>query len=136
MASATDLLKGVEFTSQHNFYTIYLRGERAVLAVPATAYASRLILVQRWVCVRVSLDCTKLFLSGRLSQPTVLFEYTKNLQNRGVIAGYSSSKTKVFCFSTDWICYGNLIVGYSHLLYASGAALEAPCFLIAQAGGA
>ncbi|OSS47516.1 hypothetical protein B5807_07458 [Epicoccum nigrum] len=65
----------------------------------------------------------------------VLFGYTKNLQNRGAIPGFPSSKTKVFCFSTDWVCYGTLVVGYSHFLYAGEAALEAPRFLIAQVDG-
>jgi hypothetical protein len=49
MASTRDLLEGIQFTSQRDFWAIYLRSERAVLAIPV---ASRLIRLQRWVCMR------------------------------------------------------------------------------------
>lgn len=75
-------------------------------------------------------------MSRRLTTISVLFGYTKNLQNRGEIPGFPASKTEVFCRSTDLVCYGTLIVGYGHFLYAGDAALQAPRFLIAQVGSA
>lgn len=66
----------------------------------------------------------------------MLFGYTKNLQNQGVMPEFPSPETQVFCLSTDWVCYGTVIVGYSHFLYAGEAALAAPRFLIAQVEGA
>ncbi|KAL1653075.1 Cutinase [Didymella pomorum] len=64
----------------------------------------------------------------------VLFGYTKNLQNRGQIPDFPAAKTEVFCRSTDYVCYGTLIVAIGHFLYADEARLEAPRFLISQLG--
>ena len=58
----------------------------------------------------------EVFLEWDVGATRVLFGYTKNVQNRGVIPDFPSSKTKVFCFSTDWVCYGTQIVGNSHFL--------------------
>lgn len=66
----------------------------------------------------------------------VLFGYTKNLQNLGRIPGFSTTKTRVYCASTDLVCYGTLIVGLGHFLYSDEAANEAPRFLISQIGRA
>ncbi|KAF7550315.1 hypothetical protein G7Z17_g5810 [Cylindrodendrum hubeiense] len=69
---------------------------------------------------------------------TVLFGYTKNLQNDGEIPEYPADKTKVFCNVGDLVCTGSLIVAAPHLAYGPDASGEAPEFLIQQvtaAGG-
>lgn len=70
---------------------------------------------------------------------TVLFGYTKNLQNGGKIPQYPSENLKVFCNMGDLVCTGSLIVAAPHLAYGTVAATEAPAFLIQRvtaAGGA
>lgn len=69
-----------------------------------------------------------------LIKGVVLFGYTKNLQNLGRIPDFPAAKTEVFCRSTDLVCFGTLIVGVGHFLYADEARLEAPRFLISQLG--
>ncbi|UZP38829.1 hypothetical protein NXS19_006645 [Fusarium pseudograminearum] len=67
---------------------------------------------------------------------TVLFGYTKNLQNRGKIPSYPEDRTKVFCNVGDLVCTGTLIVAGPHLLYQSDASGGAPRFLIQKADAA
>lgn len=62
----------------------------------------------------------------------VLFGYTKNQQNGGVIPGYPAEKTKVFCNQADAVCYGTLFILPDHFLYFDVAANEAPAFLEQQ----
>lgn len=69
-----------------------------------------------------------------LIKGVVLFGYTKNLQNLGRIPDFPAAKTEVFCRSTDLVCFGTLIVGIGHFLYADEARNEAPRFLISQLG--
>ncbi|GKU08209.1 cutinase 3 [Fusarium langsethiae] len=64
---------------------------------------------------------------------TVLFGYTKNLQNRGKIPSYPEDRTKVFCNTGDLVCTGTLIVAGPHLLYQTDASGPAPRFLIEKA---
>ncbi|KAM0482152.1 hypothetical protein ACHAP7_004379 [Fusarium lateritium] len=61
---------------------------------------------------------------------TVLFGYTKNLQNAGRIPNYPRERTLVFCNVGDLVCTGSLIVATPHLLYQSDASGPAPEFLI------
>lgn len=61
---------------------------------------------------------------------TVLFGYTKNLQNNGRIPNYPAERTKVFCNVGDLVCTGSLIVAAPHLAYQSDASGPAPQFLI------
>lgn len=61
---------------------------------------------------------------------TVLFGYTKNLQNLGRIPNYPRERTKVFCNIGDLVCTGSLIVAAPHLAYQSDASGPAPEFLI------
>merc|ERR1712159_557367 len=61
---------------------------------------------------------------------TVLFGYTKNLQNRGRIPNYPADRTKVFCNTGDLVCTGSLIVAAPHLAYGPDARGPAPEFLI------
>ncbi|KAH7120312.1 cutinase 3 [Dactylonectria estremocensis] len=63
---------------------------------------------------------------------TVLFGYTKNLQNGGEIPSYPADRTKVFCNVGDLVCTGSLIVAAPHLAYQSDASGAAPEFLIQQ----
>ncbi|KAF4420582.1 cutinase precursor [Fusarium acutatum] len=61
---------------------------------------------------------------------TVLFGYTKNLQNLGRIPNYPRERTLVFCNFGDLVCTGSLIVAAPHLAYQSDASGPAPQFLI------
>jgi cutinase len=61
---------------------------------------------------------------------TVLFGYTKNLQNLGRIPNYPRERTEVFCNVGDLVCTGSLIVAAPHLAYQSDASGPAPQFLI------
>ncbi|RKK94978.1 Cutinase [Fusarium oxysporum] len=61
---------------------------------------------------------------------TVLFGYTKNLQNLGRIPNYPRERTLVFCNIGDLVCTGSLIVAAPHLAYQSDASGPAPQFLI------
>jgi cutinase len=67
---------------------------------------------------------------------TVLFGYTKNLQNRGRIPNYPAERTKVFCNVGDLVCTGSLIVAAPHLAYQSDASGPAPQFLIQRLNAA
>lgn len=67
---------------------------------------------------------------------TVLFGYTKNLQNRGRIPNYPAERTKVFCNTGDLVCTGSLIVAAPHLAYQSDASGPAPQFLIQRVAAA
>lgn len=67
---------------------------------------------------------------------TVLFGYTKNLQNRGRIPNYPAERTKVFCNVGDLVCTGSLIVAAPHLTYQSDASRAAPQFLIQRVAAA
>ncbi|KAH7380542.1 cutinase-domain-containing protein [Phaeosphaeria sp. MPI-PUGE-AT-0046c] len=65
---------------------------------------------------------------------TVLFGYTKNLQNRGAIPNYPSNKLKVFCNTGDLVCTGTLTITVAHLTYGDDARSAAPQFLISKIG--
>ncbi|SPO07443.1 related to Cutinase [Cephalotrichum gorgonifer] len=66
----------------------------------------------------------------------VVFGYTKNLQNRGVIIDYPKEKTKVFCNTGDLVCTGSLVITAAHLLYNSDARGEAAQFLATRISAA
>ncbi|KJX94044.1 Chain A like protein [Zymoseptoria brevis] len=56
----------------------------------------------------------------------VLFGYTKNQQNRGVIpGGYPASQTKVYCNIGDLVCTGSLTITAAHLTYGRDASSAA-----------
>ncbi|KAM0344775.1 hypothetical protein ACHAPU_007149 [Fusarium lateritium] len=61
---------------------------------------------------------------------TILFGYTKNLQNLGRIPNYPAERTKVFCNVGDLVCTGSLVVAAPHLAYQSAASGPGPEFLI------
>ncbi|GJN72432.1 cutinase [Purpureocillium lilacinum] len=63
---------------------------------------------------------------------TVLFGYTKNLQNRGQIPNYPSDRLEVFCAVGDLVCTGTLTITPAHLSYGDEALNEAPRFLIGR----
>ena len=57
----------------------------------------------------------------------MLFGYTKNEQNDGVIPGFPEEKTSVECRTGDAVCTGTLTITPAHLLYgeeAGGVAAE------------
>ncbi|KAG5955894.1 hypothetical protein E4U58_006856 [Claviceps cyperi] len=60
---------------------------------------------------------------------TVLFGYTKNLQNGGTIPDYPTDRVKVFCNPGDLVCTGSLEITPAHLNYIPQAANAAPQFL-------
>jgi cutinase len=51
----------------------------------------------------------------------VLFGYTKNLQNHGIIPSYPKEDTKIFCAVGDTVCDGTLVITVAHLSYADDA---------------
>ncbi|KAF2124616.1 carbohydrate esterase family 5 protein [Dothidotthia symphoricarpi CBS 119687] len=65
---------------------------------------------------------------------TVLFGYTKNMQNSGAIPSYPSDRLKVFCAVGDLVCTGTLTITAAHLSYGPQASNEAPAFLISKIG--
>ncbi|KAF3039825.1 hypothetical protein E8E11_005267 [Didymella keratinophila] len=65
---------------------------------------------------------------------TVLFGYTKNLQNRGGIDSYPASNLKVYCATGDLVCTGTLTITAAHFSYADEAAGPAPQFLQSKIG--
>jgi cutinase len=65
---------------------------------------------------------------------TVLFGYTKNLQNLGSIPSYPQDRLKVFCAVGDLVCTGTLTITAAHLSYGDEARDEAPAFLISKIG--
>jgi cutinase len=65
---------------------------------------------------------------------TVLFGYTKNLQNRGGISNYPASSLKVYCATGDMVCTGSLIITAMHFSYFDEAAGPAPKFLQGRIG--
>jgi cutinase len=65
---------------------------------------------------------------------TVLFGYTKNLQNRGGIEGYPAGSLKVYCATGDLVCTGSLIITAMHFSYFDEAAGPAPKFLQGKIG--
>jgi cutinase len=66
---------------------------------------------------------------------TVLFGYTKNMQNRGQIPNYPADRTKVFCAPGDLVCVGTLTITAAHLGYGLQAMNEAPRFLESKIDG-
>lgn len=62
----------------------------------------------------------------------VLFGYTKNLQNGGSIPNFPSGKTKVYCETTDAVCWGTLFILPAHFLYITEASISAPTWLASQ----
>ena len=62
----------------------------------------------------------------------VLFGYTKNLQNLGKIPNFPESKTKVYCATTDAVCWGTLFILPAHFLYNLEASISAPIWLAGQ----
>ena len=65
---------------------------------------------------------------------TVLFGYTKNLQNLGRIPNYPADRLEVFCAVGDLVCDGTLVITAAHLSYSDEAASEAPRFLASKIG--
>ncbi|KAJ4983611.1 cutinase [Stagonosporopsis vannaccii] len=65
---------------------------------------------------------------------TVLFGYTKNLQNFGRIPNYPADRLEVFCAVGDLVCDGTLIITAAHLSYSDEAASDAPRFLASKIG--
>jgi cutinase len=65
---------------------------------------------------------------------TVLFGYTKNLQNRGGINSYPASNLKVYCATGDLVCTGTLTITAAHFSYLDEAAGPAPQFLQGRIG--
>jgi cutinase len=65
---------------------------------------------------------------------TVLFGYTKNLQNRGGINNYPASNLKVYCATGDLVCTGTLTITAAHFSYSDEAAGPAPQFLQGRIG--
>lgn len=65
---------------------------------------------------------------------TVLFGYTKNLQNSGRIPNYPADRLEVFCALGDLVCTGSLVITAAHLSYGPDAAGEAPRFLASKIG--
>jgi cutinase len=65
---------------------------------------------------------------------TVLFGYTKNLQNRGDIPNYPSDRLTVYCAIGDLVCTGTLTITAAHLSYGDEARSQAPRFLISKIG--
>lgn len=66
----------------------------------------------------------------------VLFGYTKNQQNDGLIVDFPEDKTSVECRTGDAVCTGTLTILPPHLLYGSEARDEAPKFLAEKINGA
>lgn len=62
----------------------------------------------------------------------ILFGYTKNQQNNGVIINYPADRLKVFCNDGDAVCEGQLSITIPHLLYLDEAIHDAPEFLVEQ----
>ncbi|KAK4164651.1 family 5 putative carbohydrate esterase [Cladorrhinum sp. PSN259] len=62
----------------------------------------------------------------------VLFGWTKNEQNNGVIPNYPANRLKVYCESADLVCSGTLIVTPAHSTYKDEAEGVAPQFLISK----
>lgn len=65
---------------------------------------------------------------------TVLFGYTKNLQNRGGINNYPPSNLKVYCAVGDLVCTGTLTITAAHFSYLDEALGPAPQFLQSKIG--
>lgn len=65
---------------------------------------------------------------------TVLFGYTKNMQNRGGIDSYPASNLKVYCATGDLVCTGTLAITAAHFSYMDEAAGSAPQFLQSKIG--
>lgn len=63
---------------------------------------------------------------------TVLFGYTKNLQNHGQIPNYPPDRLKVYCNPGDMVCTGSLFITAAHLGYAPAASRDAPEFLVSS----
>lgn len=65
---------------------------------------------------------------------TVLFGYTKNLQNLGRVSNYPSDRLQVYCAVGDLVCDGTLVITAAHLSYSNEAGNEAPRFLASKIG--
>ncbi|KAJ8118495.1 hypothetical protein OPT61_g534 [Boeremia exigua] len=65
---------------------------------------------------------------------TVLFGYTKNLQNLGRVPNYPSDRLEVYCAIGDLVCDGTLVITAAHLSYGDEAASDAPRFLASKIG--
>jgi len=62
---------------------------------------------------------------------TVLFGFTRNLQDGGRIPNYPTSQTKVFCAVGDLVCDGTLTITAAHLSYGVDAS-SAASFLVGK----
>jgi cutinase len=63
----------------------------------------------------------------------VLYGWIENSRNDGRIKGFPTSKTKIFCYSTDTVCYGALVVTPAHFVYqVNGDASSGANFLISR----
>jgi cutinase len=60
----------------------------------------------------------------------VLYGYTHNKQNGGVIPGFPIAKTDVYCSKADAVCDGVLAVTAAHFSYSVEAKINGPRFLI------
>jgi cutinase len=60
----------------------------------------------------------------------VLYGYTHNKQNGGVIPGFPVAKTDVYCSKADAVCDGVLAVTAAHFSYSVEAKVNGPRFLI------
>jgi hypothetical protein len=54
----------------------------------------------------------------------VLYGYTKNAQNRGVIPNYPADRVKTFCPKSDGVCNGGLNVNGGHFSYLSNGDIK------------
>ncbi|KAF2996732.1 hypothetical protein E8E13_006134 [Curvularia kusanoi] len=64
----------------------------------------------------------------------VLFGYSQNKQNHGLVPGFPSEKVKVFCALGDLVCQGSLAVTFVHFSYLDDAAGPAVEFLSSKIG--
>jgi cutinase len=63
----------------------------------------------------------------------VLYGWIENSRNDGRIKGFPTSKTKIFCYNTDTVCYGALVVTPAHFVYqVNGDASSGANFLISR----
>lgn len=62
----------------------------------------------------------------------VLFGYTKNQQNDGMIVNYPSNRLRIYCHNNDLVCNGGLLTLPNHYDYGGEAEGPASEFLANQ----